>query len=580
MARRDRGGPSRVRGPRNAVVDPSDRLHPGRLLPITLHVPTEDLNAIRRLQALMDIARVVGGDESIPSVLDAIARVLTDTVGFAGVVINVYRPQWDDYEAATVLGPPEMREQLLGATYDASWIELVLDERFNRRGAYFIPEGALDWEAAAIGARFLPEPIEERDGEGLWRPGDELFVPCRDSDGEILAIISLGEPVSGRRSSDTELDFLVAVGRHAALALEQAHRTAEASRHRAALEHLLAVSSKLAEKVSIESVMDSVCEGVQQALGFQKVLIELVDPATGMLAPRASAGWAPGQEPSWELPLEEIIRLLDPTFERGGCYLVPYADAVARAGRAFADSGSQMHGRGPRAWDRHRLYVPLRDATGAIVGRIWADEPEDLLVPSRARLEALALFAGQATMAMVSAGQLEQLRVLADQDPLTTLPNRRAFMRELEAEVERAGRYGHALALVIGDVDDFKLINDTYGHPAGDRALIEVADTLRAGLRTSDAAFRLGGDEFALLLPETTREEASGVVRRLDAAFRSTASEAFAELTISCGFATAPTDGADAEALIRAADANLYALKRERARANGDAAAGPVPSGA
>ena len=544
-------------------------------------MPTEDLNAIRRLQALMDIARVVGGDESIPSVLDAIARVLTDTVGFAGVVINVHRPQWDDYEAATVLGAPEMREQLLGATYDASWIELVLDERFNRRGAYFIPEGSLDWEAAAIGARFLPEPIEEREDDGLWRPGDELFVPCRDSDGEILAIISLGEPVSGRRSSDTELDFLVAVGRHAALALEQAHRTAEASRHRAALEHLLAVSSKLAGKVSIESVMDSVCEGVQQALGFQKVLIELVDPATGMLAPRASAGWAPGDEPSWELPLEAIIWLLDPSFERGGCYLVPYADAVARAGQAFADSGSQMHGRGPRAWDRHRLYVPLRDATGAIVGRIWADEPEDLLVPLRARLEALALFAGQATLAMVSAGQLEQLRVLADQDPLTTLPNRRAFMRELEAEVERAGRYGHPLALVIGDVDDFKLINDTYGHPAGDQALCEVADTLQAGLRTSDAAFRLGGDEFALLLPETTREEASAVVRRLDTAFRETASEAFAELTISCGFATAPTDGADAEALIRAADANLYALKRERsARADGDAAAGPVPSGA
>src|SRR4029079_1444743 len=144
---------------------------------------------------------------------------------------------------------------------------------------------------------------------------------------------------------------------------------AEASRHRAALEHLLAVSSKLAEKVSIESVMDSVCEGVQQALGFQKVLIELVDPATGMLAPRASAGWAPGQEPSWELPLEGIMWLLAPSFERGGCSLVSYADTVARAGRAFADAGSQMHGRGPRAWDRHPLYVPPRHANGAVGAR-------------------------------------------------------------------------------------------------------------------------------------------------------------------------------------------------------------------
>ena len=245
---------------------------------------------------------------------------------------------------------------------------------------------------------------------------------------------------------------------------------------------------------------------------------------------------------------------------------MPYADTVARAGQAFADSGSQMHGRGPRAWDRHRLYVPLRDATGAIVGRIWADEPEDLLVPSRARLEALALFAGQATLAMVSAGQLEQLRILADQDPLTTLPNRRAFMRELEAEVVRAGRYGHPLALVIGDVDDFKLINDTYGHPAGDQALCEVADTLRAGLRTSDAAFRLGGDEFALLLPETTRR--GGLGRRapprhgvpLDGVRGVRRAHASAG-----GSAMAPTDGPRRRGAHPAGDmVNLYALKRAR----------------
>jgi len=541
-------------------------------------VPTEDINAIRRLQALMDITRLVRGDESIPSVLDAIARVLTDTVGFAGVVVNVYRPQWDDYEAATVLGPPEMREKLLGETYAASWIHTILDERFDRRGAYFIPEGSLDWEAADIGARFMPEPVADHDDDGVWRPGDELFVPCRDSDGEILAIISLGEPVSGRRSSEDELDFLVAVGRHAALALEQAHRTAEASRHRAALEQLLAVSSKLAQKVSIEAVMQAVCEGVQQALGFEKVAIELLDPATGVLSPRASVGWPAGREPRWEIPVEEVAVLLDPRFEIGGCYLLPFDEALARTGHAFAEAGSAKSGRGPRAWERHRLYVPLRDASGAVVGRIWADEPEDLLLPSRARLEALALFAAQATTAMVSAGQLEQLRTLADQDPLTGLANRRVFMRELDAEVQRAHRYGHALTVVIGDVDDFKLINDTHGHPAGDQALIEVAETLVEGLRTSDRAFRLGGDEFAMLLPETTRDEAVAAVLRLDAAFRSSASEEFAGLRISCGFATAPADGVDAESLIKAADASLYDIKRARRTvAGGDAAAGSVP---
>ena len=124
-------------------------------------------------------------------------------------------------------------------------------------------------------------------------------------------------------------------------------------------------------------------------------------------------------------------------------------------------------------------------------------------------------------------------------------------MRELDAEVQRAVRYGHELALVIGDVDDFKLINDTLGHPAGDQALCEVAETLRAGLRTTDAAFRLGGDEFALLLPETTREEAAAVVRASTLPSARRRRRTFADLRISCGFATAPADGADGEALIR-----------------------------
>jgi diguanylate cyclase (GGDEF)-like protein len=133
------------------------------------------------------------------------------------------------------------------------------------------------------------------------------------------------------------------------------------------------------------------------------------------------------------------------------------------------------------------------------------------------------------------------------------------------------------VTLVIGDVDDFKLINDTHGHPEGDRALCEVADTLRAGLRASDGAFRLGGDEFALLLPETPADEAVAVVRRLEAAFRASASEAFAALTISCGFATSdPATTTDSETLIKAADASLYAFKRARGegRAGSPAAAG------
>jgi diguanylate cyclase (GGDEF)-like protein len=521
-------------------------------------MPVKDLIAIRRLQGLMDMPDLMVGDDAIPSLLEEIARVLEQTVGFAGVVINAYRPQWDDFQVTSVAGSPQMRETLMGATYDrARWLPVVLDDRFARCGAYFIPEGAVDWSTG--GARYVPDVDGESDPDA-WRPGDELFIPCRDSGGQILAVVSLGEPISGRRPSDAELDYLVAVGASAACALDHGQRAQEAARHRAALEELLAVSSRLACQDSIELVLEAVCSGVVRALGFGKVVIELIDSQTGSLTPRASVGWPAGHEPDWEVPATAIEPLLDPAFEIGGCYLLPGETARERA-PLYENFVSELNGRGPLAWNHHWLFVPLHDRTGDVVGRIWADDPEDRLLPSRSRLEALAVFANQATMAIVAAGQLEQLRALAQEDPLTGLPNRRAFMRDLESELERTRRHGRSLALVLCDVDHLKHINDTRGHPGGDRALCEVGRVLRECLRAGDTAFRIGGDEFAVLLPDTTAEQAAVVAGRVGAGAPH-GTEPVPRL--SCGVAAAPGDGDDAETLISRADAALYATKLAR----------------
>jgi diguanylate cyclase (GGDEF)-like protein len=153
---------------------------------------------------------------------------------------------------------------------------------------------------------------------------------------------------------------------------------------------------------------------------------------------------------------------------------------------------------------------------------------------------------------------------LAEQDPLTGLLNRRTFMRDLEQEVERAQRYDRALALVLCDLDHFKLLNDTHGHPVGDAALCRLAEVLHSNLRGGDTAYRIGGDEFAVLLPEATEAEGAIAVRRLAAAFRVAAQEPFEDLRISFGIATLESD---AETLIRHADAALYEAKRGRRRA-------------
>jgi diguanylate cyclase (GGDEF)-like protein len=149
-------------------------------------------------------------------------------------------------------------------------------------------------------------------------------------------------------------------------------------------------------------------------------------------------------------------------------------------------------------------------------------------------------------------------------DALTGLLNHQAFTEELEAEIERGRRYDHGLALVFFDVDRFKAINDTFGHPEGDRVLRRIGQLLRDSLRGSDRAGRMGGDEFALLLVQTDPEVGGTLLERLRDSFDELAGagELPADFSFSAGLANFPSDGGTPEALFRTADERLYQAKR------------------
>jgi diguanylate cyclase (GGDEF)-like protein len=155
----------------------------------------------------------------------------------------------------------------------------------------------------------------------------------------------------------------------------------------------------------------------------------------------------------------------------------------------------------------------------------------------------------------------------ARHDQLTGLLHHQAFDRELEHELERSRRYGHCLALVFVDLDRFKEINDTLGHPEGDRVLQVVAQAFRASLRGSDLAGRMGGDEIAAFLVEADEESAprllSRVQDRLDELIE--LGKLPPQCTFSAGTAFFPDDATDADTLFRAADARLYDSKRSNA---------------
>jgi diguanylate cyclase (GGDEF)-like protein len=158
-----------------------------------------------------------------------------------------------------------------------------------------------------------------------------------------------------------------------------------------------------------------------------------------------------------------------------------------------------------------------------------------------------------------------ELHRRATADPLTGLPNRRAFDEALAREVARAGRAGAALALVLVDVDHFKRVNDVHGHPAGDLVLRAVAERIAAAARAGDLVGRLGGEEFAIALPGAERASAAEAAERIRARVGSepiAVDGAALAVTISAGVASFPADAADGPALVARADARLYEAKR------------------
>ncbi len=180
--------------------------------------------------------------------------------------------------------------------------------------------------------------------------------------------------------------------------------------------------------------------------------------------------------------------------------------------------------------------------------------------------ELFSYLAGQVARSMENVELHETTARRSVTDELTGLSNRRAFDAALTAEIERARRFGSELSLVLIDLDDFKQVNDTYGHPQGDVVLREVARVLRESSREIDHPARYGGEELAAVLPGTDLEGAfnrAERIRELIAQLRIARLDGGGTLSItaSCGVASAQTTGTDARALVQAADRALYEAK-------------------
>ena len=211
---------------------------------------------------------------------------------------------------------------------------------------------------------------------------------------------------------------------------------------------------------------------------------------------------------------------------------------------------------------RSALMVPLI-TENQTYGVISLESPE-IGAFSEAEMDLLESFAATATAALRNASLHEQLQETAITDFLTKVYNRQGFFEIGQHEFQRFLRSAHPLSLILLDIDDFKAINDTFGHPAGDQVLISLGQVLASQLRKADVLGRQGGDEFIILLPETDLAAALSIAERLNRAVEEVPiqiGDQWIQITISQGVSQATKAMQDLNKLIKQADGALYVAK-------------------
>ncbi|MGZ8527669.1 MAG: diguanylate cyclase, partial [Candidatus Limnocylindrales bacterium] len=378
-----------------------------------------------------------------------------------------------------------------------------------------------------------------------------VCVPMR-YDERVIGVITLSK-LGLRQFDRDDLRLLTILADQAATAVESARLLSRSDRLASELRRLLDMSSALAQSLDPKEVALLIARHMVDAMGVDECAISWWDrPGDRLLT---MGFWPP-------VPDDEIQPVFDlhgfPATRR---VLDEQVALIVRTDDPDADPAevAYLHQEGEAV----SAMLPLV-AKGRSIGLVELMSRTDVVL-DQAALELASTMANEAAMALENARHYQDARELADHDQLTGFFNHRYLHQRLGEEIVRAQRSKSQLALLMIDLDDFKLVNDTFGHLFGDRVLAWGAEQIRSTLRASDVAARYGGDEFAIILPDTDREGAAHAADRIAAALRERAFESedrgSVPIGASIGVAAFPADGRTGRELIATADVEMYRVK-------------------
>ena len=346
---------------------------------------------------------------------------------------------------------------------------------------------------------------------------------------------------------------------------EMREKTVQLESNAATMTTILDVSNSLIGQFDIDAALTRISLAIRKALGFEVVVFALYDARRDEFVRRAHAGL----DDVWDevrkkhVSSAEIQAFFNPEFRVSNSYFVEHS-ALRQSEHDFfvhpedADDGFLK----PDEWHQNDMLIAPLMAGEQTIGYLSVRDPHDRRIPSVDKVKTLEIFATQAVTALQSARQYEEIKRLTFIDSLTPAYNHRFFQEALSKEIHRHSRTKHDLALAMLDIDNFKKINDTFGHPVGDEILKGLVEELMQNARDSDVVARYGGEEFAIIFPDTPAQFARDAANRLRELIARREFLRSLHITVSIGVAVYPHDGNNSAELISRADAALYFAKK------------------
>jgi diguanylate cyclase (GGDEF)-like protein len=371
----------------------------------------------------------------------------------------------------------------------------------------------------------------------------ELAIPLMVRD-EVVGVLDCQSDRVNYFDPET-IDLLTLFSTQASIALQNARLYSLEQQRARQLQAINAIAQQTTAVLDLEELLGRVCELIQDAFRVSHVSLFLREDHDlvlrahhGTLTPRVPEG---GRFPASTEPWASILRNNATATESDPC-IAPSTTQF------FVESAS-------------RMCIPLV-SFGQTLGLLALDSTK----PDAFRdgdLQSLESVADICATAIQNAHYVERVKQLAYLDGLTGIFNRRFFELRIMEEIERARRYGTGMAVIMADIDQFKRLNDEFGHVLGDEVLRQVSSLFHQQLRKIDVVCRYGGEEFGILLTQTNARQAVKIAEKLRKMVEGWLFPGVPRtVTISAGAAAFPEQGSTRDELVKAADSALYAAKQ------------------